>query len=185
MSAVEMDRQNTGPPPQVMQNMHWHAMTDADLPAVTAMAAVLHPDHFEDDAVFAERLRLYPPGCQVLRAGAQEAGYVISHPWRIGSPPPLNEMIGALPSRPDTFHLHDLAVLPPARGFGAAGRVIGKLAQRAEAEDCLFLSLVAVGGSETFWRAHGFAPAEQPPEVRSYGDGAVYMVRAVRKALRP
>ncbi len=49
----------------------WRAMTPGDLPAVLAIADVVHPDYPEDAAIFAERLALYPAGCRVLeRDGA-------------------------------------------------------------------------------------------------------------------
>ncbi|NEW95116.1 GNAT family N-acetyltransferase, partial [Rhodopseudomonas sp. BR0M22] len=43
----------------------WRGMTPADLPAVDAIAAVVHAAYPEDAAVFAERLALHPDGCLV------------------------------------------------------------------------------------------------------------------------
>ena len=57
----------------------WRPMTEADLPAVQAMADRLHPHHPEAPAVFAERLALAPAGCRVLAAGATAAG-LCRHP---------------------------------------------------------------------------------------------------------
>jgi len=64
-------------------------MTEADLPAVQAMADRLHPHHPEAPAVFAERLALAPAGCRVLAGGGGVPGYAVPHPWTGTAPPPL------------------------------------------------------------------------------------------------
>ena len=76
----------------------WRAMEAADLAAVERVAAHVHPDYPEDEAVFAERLSLCPEGCLVLaRPLGDPCGYVVAHPWRLGQPPALNSLLGALP----------------------------------------------------------------------------------------
>jgi hypothetical protein len=60
-------------------------MTLIDLPAVMATAAQVHPGYPEDEAVFAERLALAPQGCLCLERERPLAGYVVSHPWLLGS----------------------------------------------------------------------------------------------------
>ena len=87
----------------------WRRMREDDLPAVLAIAALVHPDHPEEDAVFAERLRLYPAGCRVLDLGGRAVGYALGHPWVFGSPPRLNSPRGAWPAESTTFHRHDVA----------------------------------------------------------------------------
>ena len=64
----------------------------------------------ERPEVFAEKLRLYPQGCLALALGERVAGYVFSHPWRIGDAPPLDAFLGALPASPDCLYLHDIAI---------------------------------------------------------------------------
>jgi GNAT superfamily N-acetyltransferase len=155
-------------------------MTPSDLPRVGAIAAAVHAAYPEDAAVFAERLRLYPAGCRVLEADGPVRGYVLSHPWRSGAPPALNSLLGALPKSPDTYYLHDLALLPEARGFGAGSAVVAALAEQARTKRLSTLSLVAVHGSAAFWRRHGFAAVEDAAlaeKLRSYGADARFMVR--------
>ena len=48
-------------------------MTPSDLDGVVRVASEAFPNHPEDRACFADRLRLYPSGCQVL---ADESGVV-------------------------------------------------------------------------------------------------------------
>jgi GNAT superfamily N-acetyltransferase len=155
-------------------------MTTADLPAVDAVAARVHPAFPEDEAIFAERLRLYPPGCHVLDRNGTIAAYAVSHPWIDRAPPPLNAPLGGLPARPSTYYLHDIALLPEARGSGAGAEIVATLAAQAGAEQLSSLSLIAVNGSAGFWRRQGFevvADDALAAKLRSYGADAQFMVR--------
>ncbi len=163
-------------------------MTTADLAAVSGIAAAVHVDYPEDAAVFAERLTMYPQGCYVLAetdgAGARIAGYLISHPWQFAQPPALNAMLGALPSPATTYYIHDIALLPVARGSGAAAAIVALLIRHA-ATIADNISLVAVGGTSPFWAAQRFARRADPAlaaKLASYGGDACYMSRALADA---
>jgi len=199
-------------------------MTSADLPALLAIADIVHPTYPEDAAVFQERLALFPAGCLVLefhplltspikgeghdggvapskalpldggglgegdahqresnREKGHLIGYIISHPWTYASPPALNSLLGALPALPTTYYIHDIALLPEARGTGAANAVVAKLIELAEELGLPNLSLVAVNNSVAFWQRHGFALTAIPAldaKLRSYDEAARFMVRA-------
>lgn len=158
----------------------WRAMTAADLPRVLAVAARVHAAYPEDAAVFAERLRLYPAGCRVCEGEGRLLGYVLSHPWRERAVPALNSLLGALPASPDTYYLHDLALLPEARGAGAGSAIVAALIAQARGAGLPTLSLVAVHGSEGFWRRHGFETVEDPAladTLASYDESARFMMR--------
>lgn len=162
---------------------HWRAMEAADLAAVQTVAAVVHRDFPEDRAVFAERLQLYPEGAFILEGGGMVGGYAIAHPWTLGSAPALNSRIGTLPQYSDSFYIHDVALLPSARGSGAARAIVTLLSDRARASGFATLSLIAVGGSQSFWAHCGFHDASNllPVEKRaSYGETARYMVQDLR-----
>jgi GNAT superfamily N-acetyltransferase len=152
-------------------------MTAGDLDAVDAIALRLHPSYPEDREVFAERLRLHPDGCGVLAGQGDEiAGYVISHPWHLGKPPALNVVLGRLPSPATTYYIHDLALLPEARGTGAAGRIVARLRLHARELGLPALTLVAVNGSAPFWQTQGFAVAPGNGDLSSYGGDARLMI---------
>jgi GNAT superfamily N-acetyltransferase len=162
---------------------HWRNMTMLDLPMVEAIAAEVHPGFPEDMAVFVERLRLYPEGARLLEVRGRPAGYVLSHPWRFRSLPALNSLLGHIPAEADTYYLHDLALLPVARGSGAAGTLVHFLLRHAEQAGFASMSLVAVNGSMPFWSRHGFAIAEAgelTDKLKSYEDAARFMVRELR-----
>lgn len=158
----------------------WRALSPGDLPGVLAVAAQVHAAYPEDAAVFAERLRLYRLGCHVYEAGGRLVGYVLSHPWADRAAPALNSLLGALPASPATYYIHDLALLPDARGAGAGSAIVAALVAQARAENLPTLSLVAVHESEGFWRRHGFetvVDAALAEKLRSYDESARFMVR--------
>jgi ribosomal protein S18 acetylase RimI-like enzyme len=193
-------------------------MTLADLPALLAIADVVHPDYPEDPAVFEERLALFPAGCWVLEhhprlasplkgeeyegtvqpvdkalplegVGGGETlrrggliGYILSHPWTYAAPPALNSQLGALPTPPTTYYIHDIALLPEARGTGAANAIVVQLVKLAETLGLPNLSLVAVNNSVAFWQRHGFVLTPIPAldaKLRSYDEAARFMARAI------
>ncbi len=159
----------------------WRPMTVTDLPATCALSATIHQAYPEDDAVFAERLGLYPAGCHVYTAAESIAAYVISHPWRALDAPALNSLLGKLPATPSTYYIHDLALAPQARETGAATWIVKKLADHARERELHTMSLVAVNGSARFWQRQGFAQTDIPAlaeKLRSYcDDDARFMAR--------
>jgi len=162
--------------------MHWRALTTLDLPAVEAIAAKVHPAFPEDMAVFAERQRLYPDGVRLLELDGVPSGYIISHPWRLGTLPALNSLLGALPDHADTYYLHDLALLPAARGTGAAAMIVGDMLRHARAAGFAGVSLVAVNGSLPFWYKHGFRAVKAPEleeKLASYEAAARLMTKSL------
>ena len=162
-------------------------MALADLSAVLRIAAEVHPGHPERAEVLAEKLSLHPMGCFVLEGADDLLGYCISHPWR-GAPPALDTLLGALPARPATWYLHDVALLPAARGLGAPVALLARLRKQAARAGLDKLSLVAVNGSVAYWQRQGFEvlPADDTPSLQklcSYGPDARLMACAVASAI--
>jgi GNAT superfamily N-acetyltransferase len=158
----------------------WRRMSEDDLASVFSIADRVHSSYPEDEAVFAERLRLYPEGCLVLDISGDIAAYVISHPWYYGEPPSLNSLLGKLPVAATTYYLHDLVVLPEARGRGAASAIVRHLAEHARSAGMTNVSLIAVNASAEFWNRHGCHAILDPSLDRilgSYGIGANVLVR--------
>lgn len=166
----------------------WRLALPADLPAILAVAAAVHPTFPEDATVFAERLALYQAGCLVLADADADVvlGYVVSHPWIHLTPPPLNRSLGQIPPAPTTYYLHDLALLPEARGRGAAADGVRRILDHAAITNLPNASLVAVHDAGPFWARFGFsavAPAAVPglaEKLASYGEAACLMVKDLR-----
>ncbi|MFT3964886.1 MAG: GNAT family N-acetyltransferase [Sphingobium sp.] len=158
-------------------------MRTGDLAAVGALSDSVHGRYTEPVHVYAERHRLYPEGCFVLDLGGMIAGYLVTHPWRRANPPPLGAMLGAIPADADSYYLHDLALLPVARGTGAGAAAARHALNRARAAGFAEIVLVAVGGAEGFWSSRGFRPVEDAVLAaklrRDYGPEALYMRRPV------
>ncbi|MGV3574343.1 MAG: GNAT family N-acetyltransferase [Devosia sp.] len=166
----------------LFRDVTWRAMSGYDLNAVSTIASKVHPGFFEADEVLAEKHALYRNGCYLLEVAEKPAGYVLSHPWTRGSLPALNALIGALPHQPDTFYIHDLALLPVTRGVGAAGQIVAALTKHAEAMGFPTMSLVAVNGSVPFWEKQGFFAEDHPElmeKLANYEDAARYMVKVL------
>jgi ribosomal protein S18 acetylase RimI-like enzyme len=158
----------------------WRQMTSTDLPGIERIASRVHADHPEDIGVFAERLKLYPAGCLALEGREGTIGYVVSHPWLLAQPPALNSYLRKLSARPDTFYIHDMALMPTARGSGAGRTGVELLVERARQEGLRGLSLIAVGGSLGFWQRQGFRVVDDAgirSKLLSYGTAAHFMVR--------
>ncbi|CAO3421035.1 N-acetyltransferase family protein [Azospirillum argentinense] len=185
-------------------NAGWRAMGPADLDRVMAIAEVVHPDYPEERAVFAERLALYPDGCAMAEAFGAEAfgaevsraeasgaeaggpciGYIVMHPGRLGVPPPLDSPLGALPEVPDCLYLHDVALLPAARGLGLGVAALERMNALAARQGFRWLALTSTPGARAFWDAQGFLPhdggAGLAVKLASYGGGMTYMTKPVK-----
>src|SRR5690606_14306907 len=118
---------------RMMDEPEWRAMHAADVAAVVAISDAVHGRFIEPAAVYRERLALYPRGCFVLERGGAIVGYRVSHPWTRGPSRELARPTGALPRHADTYSLHDIALLPPARGTRARRSAL-KLVERGARE---------------------------------------------------
>lgn len=157
-------------------------MTGADLPAVCAIADRVHVSYPEDDAVIAERQRIYPDGCAVFDCDGKVSAYTLTHPWRYAEPPALNVMLGSIPERPNTYYIHDLALAPEARGTGAGSAIVDAVIAHAKETGVPNLSLVAVNNSVPFWSRFGFEVVVEPTlaeKLLSYDADARFMVRKI------
>jgi len=158
--------------------MKWRKMKTADVPIVTALANAIHTAYPEDEAVFAEKVCLYPDACHSLLINDVLVGYALAHPWLFGQAPALNSLLGALPLHPDTLYLHDVALIPEARGKGAVRTLLQLLIRHAKERGFPSLSLTAVNNSVEYWRGNGFiliGDAAHSQGLASYGKEAYAM----------
>lgn len=158
----------------------WRSMTGADIPSVANISDTVHGRYTERAEVYAERRRLYPAGCFVLEGDGGLAGYLICHPWRGAAPPALNALIGAVPANADCFYLHDLALLPTARGQGAGALATQMAVAAARTAGQREIRLVAVNGAESFWATQGFVAMTGEEAVRAaetYGAESQFLHR--------
>ena len=160
----------------------WRPMEEADIAAVSTISGAVHGAYTEGADIYAERLRLYPAGCWLLAHDGTAMGYCISHPWQGDAPPPLDAPLQAIPTQPDRYYLHDLALLPQARGTGAAADAVELVLTYARRVGFARIALTAVNGAEAFWRKHGFASVRQ--QNAAYGVDTIMMDRPTAEAPR-
>ena len=153
----------------------WRPMGQEDVDAAAAISDRVHGAYTEEPAIYAERLRLYPAGCFLLERDGEVLGYLVTHPWAGDRPPALDQLMGRLPDAADRYYLHDLALLPEARGTGAAAAAVDLTIAQARAAGFDRITLTAVNGADAFWRRQGFVDAPVAPD--SYGAESVSMVR--------
>lgn len=162
-----------------MSTLAWEPLDAGDLDAVLEIAAIAHPGLPERRAVLAEKQRLFPPGARKAMLDGAMLGYALAHPWMLGRIPKLDTALGALPAVPDCLYIHDVALLPAARGRNGGGLIVQHYAGRAAAEGLGRCACVSVYGTAVLWQRHGFRIVEDAgsaPQLESYGAGACYMV---------
>lgn len=142
----------------------------------------------EGRAALESKARVSPATCFALDlipgpgadpgAGARLAGYLLALPYPERSYPGLaRREEAAVPSR--NLHLHDLVIAEDVRGRGLGKRLLGRLTASAPGQGYEQISLIAVGGSHTFWSASGFTARDGVEAPRGYGPGSVYMTMAL------
>ncbi len=157
-----------------------------DLPALMAVQRACYGDGFmESTEVFTRRLAS-PVNCSLalLRDGSLCA-YLAAYHSVQGKVTPLHgDFEPPAGTAPDTLYLHDMAVLPGMAGRGLAQQLLQPLWAQASARGLRHSTLVSVQGSQGYWQRQGYAvqalahPLQQQ-RLASYGDGAVYMARAL------
>jgi ribosomal protein S18 acetylase RimI-like enzyme len=128
----------------------------------------------EDRDALLSKQRLSPSTCFVLIAERNIAGYLLSLPYPRLHYPALAQ-IEATPFQAQNLHLHDLVIGKRFRGRGFAKCLLRKFNGAAKAEDYQSISLIAVAGSEPFWRAQGYERCTDIGFPAGYGEQAVYM----------
>jgi len=157
----------------------WLPLLPADLDSVNRIADSVHTTLPERPEVFEEKVTLYPRGCRKFVSGDHIVGYGISHPWTLYSIPPLDKFLKTLPLNPACLYIHDVVVLPGARGRGAAARYVDYIKRLARESAIWSLALVSVYGTDMLWSRFGFrviANSDLDEKLTSYGASARYMV---------
>jgi hypothetical protein len=96
----------------------WRQATDADLDLIKRSALTTSSSHGVS-RYCPEKFNLFPEGCLVLEHGGRQGGYSIRIHGASGTSLALKPLNSVQPSRQpsDCLFIHDLAVLPRARGF--------------------------------------------------------------------
>ena len=164
--------------------MDWtlRALLPGDLPGLAAVQIACYGEGLvESTAVFARRLASPANASLVITRAGQVCAYLAAYRSCYGKVTPLHGDF--MPSTtPDTLYLHDMAVHPACAGQGLAQRLVSTA--WSQAPELTHTALVSVQDSQAYWQRYGYAvqTLAHPIERRhlaSYGDGAVYMARAL------
>ncbi|MFD2264829.1 GNAT family N-acetyltransferase [Lacibacterium aquatile] len=162
--------------------MSWRPMRPDDLVETNLIADIVHPAYPEDPAVQADRLSLFPDGCWVAEHQGIIVGYCVAHAGKRQRPPALDSLLGVLPPEVDCLYMHDVALLPTARGTGLGKGIVPLMQDVARRHGFAVIALTSVNDSQDFWRACGFkqiAPdAYLAAKLATYDADAIYMEMA-------
>ncbi|MFE7463786.1 GNAT family N-acetyltransferase [Streptomyces sp. NPDC057499] len=156
------------------------AVRDGDWDAVVALESAAYgaAGLSEGRAALESRAAASPATCFVMDHGSRTAGYLLALPYPMFAYPDLGRGEGIV-FHSRNLHLHDLVVAEDLRGRGLGRALLLRLTTVAAAKGYGTVSLVAVGGSDTFWAANGFRPHREVAPPAGYGTDAVYMSMAV------
>lgn len=129
----------------------------ADLDAVLRIQADAYRQELHESAdTFARKLTLFPEGCVAVEHLGTLIAYVFSHPWKGEETIPLNADTLVLPSDPDSYYIHDLAIEPAYHGHHIGHLLVDHLRVVCDALSLHHCILVSVQDSEHFWNEQGF-----------------------------
>lgn len=157
-------------------------MTSEDLPQVLAVQASCYPPELRDGAAaFLSRLVFQPTTNLVAETAEGISAYLLSHPWRRGSPPPLDTELPPRDGPSDCWFIQDLSVSPDHRGSGLAHALYAAGREVAAGLALCRSELIAVQDADAFWRSLGYravtASSGLAHKLASYGPSATYMAR--------
>ncbi len=164
---------------RLISSTEWVPLGADDISEVYRIANIVHPDLPERLEVFAEKFRLFPQGCLKFVDESRMWGYGIAHPWNIFPIPDLDTLTISYPDDADCMYIHDVAVLPEARGNHAAERYVAIMRKLSQELSLARLACVSVYGTDVLWSRFGFetvASVEISQQLKKYGPTAKYMI---------
>lgn len=165
--------------------LRWRTATEADVSEIFRISKIIHADIPERIETYREKITLSPKSCFAAVDGKAIRGYAIALPWMANEIPELDTLLGALPPHASALCIHDVALLPSARGQGLVEELMKLLDEAARRLGLHEIALAAVYGSEVSWYQYGFRRAEMSEklkaQVATYGS-AVFMKRPVAAA---
>jgi GNAT superfamily N-acetyltransferase len=171
------------------QHLHIRALGPGDLAAVHRLQALCYPpDYQEPAAAFAAKLQASPRtlwGADHPVMAGELMAYLICLPVRGLQWPGLHATTQTPAEHADALYLHDLSLHPDARGLGLGQALVRHAMAWALEHGLRRVLLMAVQGSQAYWRQQGFTPiapavlAQHGAELNSFGERATAMWRPI------
>ena len=156
--------------------MHLRNIDSGDWASILLIQEECYPEIAPESlSVLQSKWQLSPRSCFVIEADKLVVGYCLAHPWTLGSPPSLEQVVSPV-KQADTLYLHDIALSADAQGKGAGRAVFEKLVTLARQLSFNSISLVAVQGASSYWKKQGFVLQSIDKSLETYTADACYMV---------
>lgn len=140
----------------------------SDYSEISSLGTRNYPsNYYEGDESFISKIKGCYEGCLVADLDGI-VGYIISFPYLIGRPFPIDTFYEPLKSS-NCWYIHDLCVSEEFRGRGIAK----ELANTVIGNESTVFCLTAVKGSEGFWSKLGFRSFFK---LDYYGGNSSYMI---------
>jgi ribosomal protein S18 acetylase RimI-like enzyme len=144
--------------------------TKNDFDSIDSIGTNSYPDnYYEGVESFRSKMIAYPDGCFVCQPGDDVTGYIISFPYILFKPYPINCYYKNI-EHPTCYYIHDLCVLKEHRGNGYASALVNEVLKIKSYPK----ALMSVLDSNKFWERFGFKPHKTE---MYYGMNATYMIR--------
>jgi len=143
--------------------------TRNDFDAIDRIGTNSYPDnYYEGVESFRSKMIAYPDGCFVCQPGDDVTGYIISFPYILFKPYPIDSYYNPI-QFPDCYYIHDLCVSKKHRKNGYASALVHEVLKIKSSPK----TLMSVLGSNKFWKRFGFKPYKTE---MYYGMNATYMI---------
>ncbi len=129
-----------------------------DWPSIEGMQRECFPAGALEDREILRSLWTHSPGSCLIAEEDGPLGYLLAHPWPADDFPPAKAVLPEIPPGAASLFIHDLAVIPRARGRQVGRRLVDEVLGWARGQGLGRSSLVSVQGSGRFWEQFGFRP---------------------------
>jgi GNAT superfamily N-acetyltransferase len=142
-------------------------------------------DLCELHSVLLNRFETFGQYFHVAKNGEELIGYMIAFPWKSGETPVNNQNFPKMIPTPDCFFIHDITLLPAARGTGLARSMIEKACETGRLLGFKTISLVAVAQSGNYWDKNNFLEymdisiEKKNALIANYGKGSRLMQKTL------
>lgn len=165
--------------------MRIRRVSEFDLQAITRIQSECYSGKYIESAEsFAAKLAAHSDFSFVATDHDVPVGYGVALPWVMGDIPALNGIEYLVPQDSDSLYVHDIAVIPVARGSGVAGLLLETVLEAGRSRGYRQAFLVAVQGAVSYWKRYGFEAVAINEELQfrlaAYGENATYMVKSLR-----
>ena len=127
-------------------------------------------NYYEGSESFRSKMLGCPEGCFVCEINNEIVGYIVSFPYVLWEPYPINENYKKV-EEPDCYYIHDVCVDKKHRGKGYAMSLVDEVL-KIKLNPKVLMSVI---DSENFWEKFGF---QRHKQINYYGLNATYMVKA-------